>query len=71
MRCVAAPILNVHGEAIAGISVSGPTHRLSDEKLRAIGERVRRGAAAVSRALGAPAATMTATPDAPGEPDQD
>ncbi|MGE8130488.1 HTH-type transcriptional regulator BhcR [Methylobacterium sp. NPDC080182] len=71
MRCVAAPILNFHGEAIAGISVSGPTHRLSDEKLHAIGERVRRGAAAVSRALGAPAATMTATPDAPGEPDQD
>ncbi len=53
MRCVAAPILNFHGEAIAGISVSGPTHRLSDEKLKDIGERVRKGAATVSRLLGA------------------
>lgn len=53
MRCVAAPILNVHGEAVAGISVSGPTHRLSDDKVREIGEHVRRGAATVSRLLGA------------------
>ncbi|GJD36848.1 HTH-type transcriptional regulator BhcR [Methylobacterium aerolatum] len=53
MRCVAAPILNFHGEAIAGISVSGPTHRLTDDTLEAIGERVRRGAATVSRLLGA------------------
>lgn len=53
MRCVAAPILNFHGEAIAGISVSGPTHRLSNEKLKDIGERVRKGAATVSRLLGA------------------
>ncbi|MDP4022084.1 IclR family transcriptional regulator [Methylobacterium sp. NEAU 140] len=54
MRCVAAPILNVHGEAVAGISVSGPTHRVTDERVREIGERVRKGAAAVSRLLGAP-----------------
>ncbi|MET0368424.1 MAG: IclR family transcriptional regulator C-terminal domain-containing protein, partial [Methylobacterium sp.] len=53
MRCVAAPILNVHGEAVAGISVSGPTHRLSDDRVREIGEHVRRGAATVSRLLGA------------------
>ena len=65
---MSTPLTSVpRGEAIAGISVSGPTHRLSDEKLRAIGERVRRGAAAVSRALGAPAATT----EAPDEPDRD
>ncbi|MEE7493378.1 HTH-type transcriptional regulator BhcR [Methylobacterium oryzae] len=54
MRCVAAPILNVHGEAIAGISVSGPTHRLSNRRIGEIGDLVRDGAAAVSRLLGAP-----------------
>ena len=53
MRCVAAPILNVHGEAVAGISVSGPTNRMPDEEVRRIGEMVRAAAARVSRALGA------------------
>lgn len=28
MRCIAAPVFNIHGEAIAGISISGPTSRL-------------------------------------------
>jgi len=54
MRCVAAPILNVHGEAVAGISVSGPIHRLPDADIHRIGERVRNAARMVSRRLGAP-----------------
>lgn len=53
MRCVAAPILNAHGEAVAGISVSGPTHRMSDADVRKIGELVRKGAKEVSWSLGA------------------
>ena len=53
MRCVAAPILNVHGEAIAGISISGPTHRISDRKISEIGNRVALAANIVSRQLGA------------------
>ena len=54
MRCVAAPILNVYGEAIAGLSVSGPTHRLPDAEVAKIGELVKNGAREVSRSLGAP-----------------
>ncbi|MDC9811064.1 HTH-type transcriptional regulator BhcR [Rhizobium binxianense] len=54
MRCVAAPILNVHGEAVAGISVSGPKIRLQDADVHRIGERVRRAASMVSRRIGAP-----------------
>ena len=54
MRCVAAPIVNVHGEAVAGISVSGPTHRLPTAAFARIGELVRDAAAQVSRGLGAP-----------------
>ncbi|MBK0325925.1 IclR family transcriptional regulator [Rhodobacteraceae bacterium F11138] len=52
MRCVAAPILNLYGETIAGISVSGPTHRMSSERIHDIGHRVRQAARIVSRGLG-------------------
>lgn len=54
MRCVAAPILNVHGEAVAGISVSAPKVRLQDADVHRIGECVRRAASMVSRSIGAP-----------------
>ncbi len=53
MRCVAAPILNVHGEAVAGISVSGPTHRMPDQQIKRIGQRVIEAARLVSNRLGA------------------
>ena len=33
MRCVAAPIFNERGETIAAISISGPTVRMSDDRL--------------------------------------
>lgn len=33
MRCIAAPIFDLGGEAAAGISVSGPLHRMSDARL--------------------------------------
>ncbi|SFT57449.1 HTH-type transcriptional regulator BhcR [Sedimentitalea nanhaiensis] len=54
MRCVAAPILNLYGEAIAGISVSGPTHRMPADRIREIGRLVQQAANTVSRGLGAP-----------------
>ncbi|MGB5556502.1 MAG: HTH-type transcriptional regulator BhcR [Paracoccaceae bacterium] len=52
MRCVAAPILNFYGEAIAGISVSGPTNRMTERQIDQIGALVRDAAARVSRGLG-------------------
>ncbi|MFD3188735.1 HTH-type transcriptional regulator BhcR [Sedimentitalea sp. HM32M-2] len=54
MRCVAAPILNLYGEAVAGISVSGPTHRMPLDLIERIGTLVKGAAADLSRALGAP-----------------
>lgn len=56
MRCVAAPILNMHGEAVAGISVSGPVQRLPDTRIALIGEMVREAAIEVGRQIGAPLA---------------
>ena len=52
MRCVAAPILNVYGEAIAGISVSGPTSRMPESQIDQVGQIVKDAAAQVSRGLG-------------------
>lgn len=54
MRCVAAAIRDVHGEAVAGISVSGPTSRMSDMRIAEIGAAVRTAADEVSRRIGAP-----------------
>lgn len=53
MRCVAAPILNIHNEAIAGISISGPTQRLTDDRLVEFGAMVSRAAARIGRQIGA------------------
>ncbi|SPH17492.1 Transcriptional repressor IclR [Defluviimonas aquaemixtae] len=55
MRCVAAPIINAWGTAIAGISVSGPTHRMSSDQIERIGHLVRDAAASVSQSIGAAA----------------
>lgn len=54
MRCVAAPVFNAHGEAVAGISVSGPTGRMPDDRIEAIAALVMEAAATVSGGLGAP-----------------
>lgn len=53
MRCVAAPVFDVQGEAVAGVSVSGPTARMSDDRIAALGEAVRDAAQRISKGLGA------------------
>jgi IclR family acetate operon transcriptional repressor len=55
MRCIAAPVLDLHGEVVAGISVSGPSSRVSDAEIPKLAAAVREAAAALSSALGAPA----------------
>lgn len=57
MRCVAAPILNIHGEAIAGISVSGPTSRMTSARIPEIGRLVAQAAARIGKQIGAQPAT--------------
>lgn len=53
MRCIAAPIFDMHDEAVAGLSISGPADRLPDAAIPALGARVIEAAAAVSHGLGA------------------
>ncbi|MFV0514791.1 MAG: HTH-type transcriptional regulator BhcR [Jhaorihella sp.] len=57
MRCVAAAITDIYGEAVAGISVSGPTHRMERARLARIGALVSDAAAEISRGMGAPPPT--------------
>jgi IclR family acetate operon transcriptional repressor len=52
MRCVGAPVFNEHGEAVGAISVSGPTVRITDERLGELGPLVKRAAAELTERFG-------------------
>lgn len=52
MRCVAAAIFNEFGEPIGGVSVSGPTVRVTPERLAEIGPKVRQAAEEITRMIG-------------------
>jgi IclR family transcriptional regulator, acetate operon repressor len=54
MRCIAAPVFDVHGEVVAGISVSGPASRVSREGIAGFAAAVTSAARDLSEALGAP-----------------
>lgn len=52
MRCIAAAIHNAFGEAVAGISISGPTVRFPDEILPGLGRTVAAAALEVTGLIG-------------------
>ncbi len=52
MRCIAAAIFDVHGEAVAGLSVSGPASRVREDQTEALAGAVQGAAARLTRALG-------------------
>lgn len=52
MRCIAAPVFDFHGEAIAGISVSGPTSRVGPEQIAGFSAAVVRAAQDLTKAIG-------------------
>ncbi len=52
MRCIAAPVFNVFGEVVAGISVSGPTTRITEDRIAILAEHVMDAAADLTRAIG-------------------
>ncbi|HYH19561.1 MAG TPA: IclR family transcriptional regulator [Azospirillum sp.] len=51
MRCVAAPIFNEFGEPIAGLSLSGPSLRLTDEVLPVLGPAIRAAAGTITLSI--------------------
>jgi len=48
LRCIAAPVLDTRGVAVAAISVSGPTSRITPQKTPMLGEAVKVAAREVS-----------------------
>ena len=52
MRCIAAPVHDVYGEAVAGISVSGPTSRIADGDIARLGDEVTAAARQLSADIG-------------------
>jgi IclR family acetate operon transcriptional repressor len=52
MRCVAAAVFDENGDAVAALSVTGPTARISDAKLAEIGQAVREAADDLSARIG-------------------
>ncbi|MGF1563719.1 MAG: HTH-type transcriptional regulator BhcR [Geminicoccaceae bacterium] len=60
MRCIAAPVFDMNREAIAGISVSGPTSRLGPATTAAFSAAAIRAARDLSKAMGG-----EATPSVP------
>lgn len=51
-RCVGAPVFDHTGECAGAISVSGPTIRMTDERILLIAPEVQRAAATISERLG-------------------
>ena len=52
MRCIAAPVFDMHGEAVAGISVSGPTSRVGAAQIEGFSAAVIEAADLLTRAIG-------------------
>ncbi len=52
LRCVAAVIFNEHGEAAAGLSVSGPAARITNARIPELGREVAKIASEITAELG-------------------
>jgi IclR family transcriptional regulator, acetate operon repressor len=52
MRCIAAPVFDMHNEPVAGVSISGPSARIPDSRIEELSKAVRDAAAHLTEALG-------------------
>ena len=52
MRCIAAAVHDEYGEPLAGVSVSGPSVRIPDARLAALGRAVADAAAEITESVG-------------------
>lgn len=52
MRCIASPVFGPHGDAVAAISVSGPTARFSGVRIADLSVAVRKAATTLTEAIG-------------------
>lgn len=54
MRCIAAPVFDMNNEAIAGLSVSGPTSRVALDQVDRLSRAVTEAAGMLTAAIGGP-----------------
>lgn len=52
IRCVAAPVFDHSGEVAGAISISGPSSRVTPDRLEQLGQRLRAAAVALTSAIG-------------------
>jgi IclR family transcriptional regulator, acetate operon repressor len=52
MRCIAAPVFDMTQEAVAGISVSGPTSRVGKDQMEFLSNAVMQAASELSQSIG-------------------
>lgn len=52
MRCVAAPIYNEFREVVAAVSISGPTTRLTYDRIGELGPKIKRAAGEITTSIG-------------------
>jgi len=52
LRCIASNVYNEHAEAIAAVSISGPTVRLSDDRIEYLARTVKEKAEAITHVIG-------------------
>ena len=53
MRCIGAPVFNSNNQVVAGISISGPVARMSDDLIVQLGQETARHGEEISKQLGA------------------
>lgn len=58
LRCIAANIYDEHGEAIAAVSVSGPTVRVTMERVAPLSAAVMQAASEITQAIGGVGRTL-------------
>lgn len=54
IRCVAAPVLDHTREVVAGVSISGPTYRVTRDRFEKLGHKVRESSLTLSHRIGYP-----------------
>jgi IclR family acetate operon transcriptional repressor len=52
MRCVGAAVYNEYREVVGALSISGPTVRVTDERVGELGPMVKRAAAEITNNIG-------------------
>lgn len=52
LRCVAAPVFDEHGQAVAAMSISGPSARIPPDRLPVLGRMVAQAASEATRDFG-------------------